>query len=459
MYPNGQQSTFNYDPENRLTSMTAGQAGYMYNLGPTGIRTGATEVTGRTLTWNFDGIYRLTGETVAGDAQYNGSVNYGLDPVGNRLSQSSTLHGISSLGFSYNADDQILGETYDANGNTTATGGKTFGYDSENHLVSMNGGAVTMIYDGDSNRVVKTANGSTTRYLIDDLNPTGYAQVVEETVNGAAQREYTYGLQRIDEDQIVNNAWTPSFYGYDGFGTVRQLTSLTGAVTDTYEYDAYGNEITSTGTTPNNYLYRGEQWDSDLNLYYMRARYYNPQTGRFMSRDPYNGKFRIPTTLHKYLYAAGDPVTFVDPNGREEIEYSVLLSRAEVAKQYIGAIGCGVSIGFGAATLVLDHEGFVDTLNHDPIGPIAGVIGCIGVIAGPTGAASLALDTVGGIACIDGARLTVDDYNEYLAALSASNDTAADIYEFRFINDLTQGVLGCALTGFSSTVDIGGYFD
>ena len=243
-YPNGLQSTFQYDKENRLTSMTAGStAAYGYTLGPTGIRTNVMELSGRSVTWGFDGIYRLTGETVTGDSHYNGSVSYGLDPVGNRLSASSSLHGVGSAGFSYNADDQILGETYDANGNTTETGGKMFAYNSENQLVSMNGAAVTMVYDGDGNRVVKTANGLTTRYLIDDLNATGYSQVVEETGYGGASREYTYGLQRIDEDQIVNNAWTPSFYGYDGFGTVRQLTSLTGALTDSYEYDAFGNKV------------------------------------------------------------------------------------------------------------------------------------------------------------------------------------------------------------------------
>jgi RHS repeat-associated protein len=304
----------------RLTSMTAGStAAYGYTLGPTGNRTNVIEWPGRSVTWSFDGIYRLTRETVTNDTQYNGSVSYGLDPVGNRLSASSSLHGVSSAGFSYNADDQILGETYDANGNTTATGGKTFGYDSENHLVSMNGAAVTMVYDGDGNRVAKTANGVATRYLVDDLNPTGYSQVVEEIANGAPNREYTYGLQRIDEDQIVNNTWTPSFYGYDGFGTVRQLTSLTGAVTDTYEYDAFGNQITHPGTTPNNYLYRGEQYDPDLGLYYLRARYYNPQTGRFMSRDPEDGNPRIPAMLHKYLYANGDPVNGFDPSGRVDL--------------------------------------------------------------------------------------------------------------------------------------------
>jgi hypothetical protein len=74
---------------------------------------------------------------------------------------------------------------------------------------------------------------------MDDLNPTGYAQVVEESVNGSVQRSYSYGLQHIDEIQLVNNSWTLSFYGYDGFGSVRQLTNAAGAVTDTYEYDAF----------------------------------------------------------------------------------------------------------------------------------------------------------------------------------------------------------------------------
>ncbi len=60
--------------------------------------------------------------------------------------------------------------------------------------------------------------------------------------------------------------------------------SIRSAATVTYDYDAFGNKVNSTGTTPDNYLYRGEQYDSDLGLYYLRARYYNPLAGRFMSR-------------------------------------------------------------------------------------------------------------------------------------------------------------------------------
>lgn len=79
----------------------------------------------------------------------------------------------------------------------------------------------------------------TTYFLVDDLNPTGYPQVVEELSGaGAVAREYTYGVQRIDENQPISNVWTASFYQYDGMGNVRALTDVSGTVTDTWEYDA-----------------------------------------------------------------------------------------------------------------------------------------------------------------------------------------------------------------------------
>jgi RHS repeat-associated protein len=320
-YPNGVQSTLNYDQLNRLTSLVTPTTGYLYQLGATGNRTNVTENTGRSINWGYDGIYRLTNESISNaPSKANGSLSYGLDPVGNRLSENSTINGVNSGSFSYNPDDLLLGgiESYDADGNAVATGGKSFAYDSEDRVKSMNGGAVTITYDGNGNRVAKTASGATTRYLIDDLNPTGYAQVVEET--GAIQRTYTYGIQRISEYQVINNAWTPSFYGYDGMGSVRMLTNAAGATTDTFEYDAFGNKIASTGTTPNNYLYRSEQWDPDLGLYYLRARYMNPLTGRFLSKDPENGQITDPKSLHKYLYAGGDPVNTRDPTGRDDLE-------------------------------------------------------------------------------------------------------------------------------------------
>jgi RHS repeat-associated protein len=350
--PNQLTSTFTYDTLNRLTELsTPPVADYHYTLGATGIRTNATEQGGRTLQWNYDNISRLNGETITGDTgNNNGSVSYTLDAVGNRTGVDSSFSSLSP-GFSsnYDPDDKALNEQNDANGNTTRTAnGNTFTYDSENHMTSMTSGTtlVTMKYDAFGNRVSKTVNGVTTQYLVDDLNPTGYPQVVEELTGpigtGVVATTYTYGLQRISQSLSPavtgNSTWTPSFYGYDGFGTVRQLTNTAGTVTDTYEYDAYGNSFTKTGTTPNNYLYRGEQYDADLGLYYLRARYYNQNTGRFMSRDSEDGKIKIPATLHKYLYAGGDPVNRIDPRGRDSlIEYIKLQATvtAEVVTEWL----------------------------------------------------------------------------------------------------------------------------
>jgi RHS repeat-associated protein len=138
------------------------------------------------------------------------------------------------------------------------------------------------------------------------------------------QLEDTYGLQWISEKQVISGTWTPSFYGYDGGGSVRQLTNAAGTVTDTYNYDAFGNLLNSTGSTPNNYLYRGEQFDPSLNLHYLRARYYNPAIGRFMGRDPFGGYLDEPATLQKYLYTGSDPVNWVDPSGRDTIELTLI---------------------------------------------------------------------------------------------------------------------------------------
>ena len=344
LYPNGLQSSFTYDPMNRLTAMNAGAATYNYQLGPTGNRLSATEGNGRSLTWNYDGIYRLTNETISNDpSQNNGSISYAMDAVGNRLSANSTLPGINPIAGTYNADDEISSETYDANGNVIAAGGYAMTYDAENHLLSKtgNGTVVTNVYDAFGNRVSKTVNGVTTKYLVeDDVNPTGLPQVVEELVNGAVTRQYTYGLQRISQSQTLNGVWTTSFYVYDGAGSVRALTDSTGKVTDEYEYDAYGNSFTKVGTTPNNYLYRGEQYDADLGLYYLRARYYNPSTGRFLSRDPKEfkplesrNKPVDSRKLHRYLYASGDPVNRIDPLGKSDMEEESLIDSLETYQE------------------------------------------------------------------------------------------------------------------------------
>lgn len=100
---------------------------------------------------------------------------------------------------------------------------------------------------------------------------------------------------------------------------MRQLTNSAGAITDTYDYDAFGNIVNQTGPTPNNYLFAGEQYDPALSLYYNRARYLNTTTGRFWSMDANEGDDGSPLSLHRYLYANVDPVDGIDPSGYQDV--------------------------------------------------------------------------------------------------------------------------------------------
>ena len=159
---------------------------------------------------------RLKTETVTGSIHdgKNGNATYSYDTSASRL---SSLPGIVNQAFSYDANDRLNGDQYDNNGNTKSApvsqpsalnAQQILGsddYDSENRLTqrtSTNGSTVRLVYDGDGNRVQEVVNGETKSYLIDDRNPTGYAQVVEEIVNGVVNHTYTYGHDLISQDQV-----------------------------------------------------------------------------------------------------------------------------------------------------------------------------------------------------------------------------------------------------------------
>jgi RHS repeat-associated protein len=141
------------------------------------------------------------------------------------------------------------------------------------------------------------------------------------------------------------------FYLQDGHSGVRLLTDELGAVTDTYEYGAYGEVLRATGTTENPYLYRGESWDAELGLQYLRARYYEPETGRFLSTDPFEGMVERPVSRHRYLYGNVNPVVFEDPSGESAVAANFnpgLISQIVGILQAIPqaqAIGVGGAIG------------------------------------------------------------------------------------------------------------------
>jgi RHS repeat-associated protein len=124
-----------------------------------------------------------------------------------------------------------------------------------------------------------------------------------------------------------NRAAAISYYGYDAGGSVRQLMDGAGIATGTYVYDAFGNTVTQTGSVVNPYQYRGEHYDPTLQMYYLRARWYRPQLGRFLTEDLDEGDEDDPSSLHAYLYANADPVNGIDPSGFANTMEGSILSR------------------------------------------------------------------------------------------------------------------------------------
>jgi len=467
--------TNSYDTLNRLTQMGSSMnaspiSNYAYTLGLAGNRLTVAELSGGRVAYGYDSLYRLTTETVTSDPHNNdGAISYTYDAVGNRKTLNSTLPPEGGMVYTYDADDHLGSDQYDADGNTVNSFGIANAYDFENRMITH--GGVTIVYDGDGNRVAETVGGVTTNYLVDTVNPTGYAQVVDELQSSTVARTYSYGLERISENQTLNSTWTPSFYGYDGHGSVRQLTSAAGAVTDSYDYDAFGNLVNQTGSTPNNYLFAGEQYDPALSLYYNRARYLNTATGRFWNMDTQQGRDRDPLSLHKYLYAEGDPIDHADPSGNQIDDLAGFALDATLSA--ISTIGLPSGPGGPAAQILLNAlipQSVWDILNHanpNAVGfgvsavgngslgglQLSGGFGLDYVFSGRTGNSALYLSS--GVFEAAGARgAGISGWAGAIYNLPSASFFAGPFISVAFpASDLPQNLLTSLLAGASS-----GYF-
>jgi RHS repeat-associated protein len=106
-------------------------------------------------------------------------------------------------------------------------------------------------------------------------------------------------------------------------GGARSFPQFHAILPQSSRYDAFGGKTDGTGNVSNKYLFAGEQYDSNLGDYYLRARYYDTDTGRFIRRDSYEGRLSEPLTLHKYVYASDNPITLIDPSGHNALDYSL----------------------------------------------------------------------------------------------------------------------------------------
>ncbi len=327
---NGVVTDYFYDDLNRLIDLqhTHNQnilASFSYELGPNGNRLSLTEGTGRVVEYTYDELYRLTTETITDPINGDHLTSWVYDSTGNRLEQHKD--GTVTT-YQYDANDRLLSETtdniitsynYDDNGNTLT---KTidnqldteYSYNHQNQLITVITPQATISYTYHPTGIKRSqqVDGITTEYLIDANRP--YAQVIAEQTDQLITY-YTYGDDLISQHQD-NASYS---YGYDGLGSTRILTDDTGVVQNSYAYFAFGEIDYQYGDIANNYLFTGEQYDPNSHFYYLRARFYNPQLGRFQNKDTFPGMAFEPKSLHKYLYTHADPINNIDPTGNFSI--------------------------------------------------------------------------------------------------------------------------------------------
>ncbi len=326
-YPGSKTVNYSYDVLNRLSSVTdwlTNITSYAYD--DAGKLTTATTPNGTTANYSYDTAGRLTGlSNKYSDASIISSYTYTLDAIGNHTSavKDEPLLPIltsKNITYTYDAENRLINEGgttqfYDANGNLTAKGSDNFLYDYEDRLKQSNiGGVITQYgYDGLGNRLSKTKGSSTTKYVL-DINRK-LANVIAETDNaGTITAYYVYGLGLISK---VLPDGTAYYYHYDSRGSTIALSDAAENLTDTYAYGTFGNLANSQGTTVNQFKYVGRYgvMDEGNGLNYIRARYYSPEKGRFITKDPQTGNDSDGQSLNRYIYALNNPVTLIDISG------------------------------------------------------------------------------------------------------------------------------------------------
>ncbi len=328
--PNDVTTIFEYDNASRLINIrhTAASGSVLlaigYELDAGGNRTKMTRTDegkpAQVTSCVYDNLSRLVKVTYA-DGEV---VDYQYDATGNRTVMDSSKSGSSR--YTYNGLGQLtqldgpkesFTFQYDANGNLTERVKSSgwfsrettkFTWDNENRLTAVDDGKTktTFGYDGDGRRLVKNANGQKTDYI---QHGALLPQVLLEITGGQTTRSLP-GQPRVGEAGLQGER----FYLEDGLGSVVGETDTSGKLIGTGEYDVFGAPRGSSSLLAS-FSFTGEKTDPETGLVFLRARFYDPQLGRFISQDPYPPSLENPQTLNRYVYVGNNPVNLTDPKG------------------------------------------------------------------------------------------------------------------------------------------------
>jgi RHS repeat-associated protein len=412
-HSNGVSSSMAYDLARRTTRVVHAKGGAnlsltQYDYDVNGNRTGETinRTAGAQVTsYGYDSADRLVHTSVV-EASQSVATDYTLDAVANRVGETITTvtGGASSTvsrGYQYDGRNQLTGISdaaagdtvlsYDAQGNLTqkqqGSDQVAYRYDARDHLISVaRNGAVLGRYGNDhlGLRVEKEA--------MDPLQPgappvrlrtlwDGRDAFLDSSAAGVVARYDSDGRHSVgmwSKDDGVQALH------HDALGSIVATTDSDGALKSETIYDAWGNVRQATGQSTNKFGYTGHQMDKESGLIYFQARYYDPAIGRFITQDPFEGDRQTPLSLHHYLYAYGNPTTYVDLDG-----YASVSTMIDDAAAGCGAVSCaGWALLKG--TYVAGTLGFASVFDPFRDAYDAGKINQKQLLVGSTGAAVVA---------------------------------------------------------------------
>lgn len=268
--------------------------------------------------------------------------SYTLDALGNHLSETTTEPytnfsiPIQNTSYTYNNDNRIAsaGSTvfdFDENGNTIEKGSRDYVYNRFDLLTTVSGdSSYQFTYNGNGNRVAASRNGTITRYVLDLLGMTNVLMETDGSDNPI--HYYVYGLGLIARIDVSENT---RYYHYDFRGSTIAMTDESENITHSYQYGDFGEVLQMQEADFNPYRYVGKfgVMFEDSSLYYMRARYFDSDIGRFLSEDPV-------WSTNLYPYAENNPVNYIDPKGKSKREpyYQIYEESSDVSNLFIAGM-------------------------------------------------------------------------------------------------------------------------
>ncbi len=430
IHSNGMKSSYTFDGRNLLTGIVnqnpdGTRQEYQYTYDAEGLLTEKVEPKGTT-TYAYNGIQQL----VTMEEPTGRETKYTYDKAGNRKTQTVTLgNSKTTINYTYNNQNRLTKTeedrdgitltttyTYDANGNQTKVSEKNestgvtaidiYKYDELNQLIHIegrDGSKSEYTYYGTGLRASKNVNNNTAVFIYDGK------EILAETTS-AGTKTNIFG-----NNMIATTGTDTLYYQYNNHGDVVGVLDESGTLKNEYDYDAFGNAITEKETVKNPYRYAGYYQDTESGLYYLRSRYYNPKTARFLTEDTASGKYTDPLSLNKYTYCHNQPVTGYDPDG-----HALHIVVGAVLGGVIGGVMGGISAAKNGGSVWRGALG--GAVEGALVGGVGAATGGLGI--GYAMAAGAAASAVGNVANQAISTGKVDKNQVFASAVAGAAGTA-----------------------------------